>query len=192
VLIALDEAREGIAERIDELKREDSKSDYDQDRISERIAKLAGGLCVMRVGGPTEFVLKERRARVEDALGAVRSALEEGVVPGAGSAYLSVAECLQDREDLGTKCLVKALKAPLIKLADNAGQEGSSIVHYAADRRKSWEDGWIGWDVMKAEFRDLSEDPPIIDPVGVVKAVIEAAASVTATLLTAEASVADA
>jgi len=196
ILIAHDEAREVIRERIAALKREAGglASDYDQDQMSERIAKLAGGLCVMQVGGPTEMVLKERRGRVEDALGAVRAALEEGVVPGAGSIYLTVAERLHHddtEEGLGREALAQALKVPMIQLANNAGHEGKAIVYRAADKRKDDEYGWVGWDVVQEEFRDLGDDPPIIDPAPVAKAVIKAAASVAATLLTAEVSISD-
>ena len=194
MLVAHDEARGVIAERIQELKREHAglRSDYDRDRHAERIAKLAGGLCIMRVGGPTEPELKERRARVEDALGAVRAALEQGVVPGAGTSYKVVAESLQPPEDdpdtaLGWKVMIKALSAPLIHLANNAGHEGNAIAAHVLG-----ENIWSGWDVMLGEFRDLSESPPVIDPAPVAKTVIEAAASVAATLLTAEVSIANA
>jgi len=198
-LIAHDEAREVIAERIEELKREGAylDSDYDRDQMSERIARLAGGLCIMQVGGPTEMALKERRARVEDALGSVRSALEGGVVPGAGSVYLAVAEYFPRENDdteanYGWRVLSKALLAPLRQLANNAGHDGNSIVHQLLELRCSEDTEWLGWDVMEERFRDLGEDPPIIDPAGVAKSVITAAASVTATLLTAEVSIAEA
>lgn len=195
MLIAHKEAREGIKERIRELNREAEslKSDYDRDKNAERTAKLAGGLCVMRVGGATEPALKERRARVEDALGSVRAALEEGVVPGAGSIYLEVSEHIlaekSHKNNPGWHLMAKALRTPLVKLADNAGQDGLAVVHRASKARKEDLTGWLGWDVTEGVFRDLGADPPIIDPAPVAKAVIEAAASVTATLLTAEVSI---
>ena len=198
------EAGETIGERIAELKREAHTltSDYDRDQHAERIAKLAGGLCVMRVGGPTEIALKERRGRVEDALGSVRGALEEGVVPGAGSAYLTVADCLPNEHDgseggQGWEALAKALKAPLATLASNAGHDGRAIAWRAVSVREAageypidW--CWIGWDAMAEGFRDLREEPRVIDPAPVVKAVIKSAASVAATLLTAEISISEA
>jgi len=192
LLIAYEDARDTIGERIAELKHEAQSlsSDYDRDRHAERIAKLAGGLCIMKVGGPTEPALKERRARVEDALGAVRAALEEGVVPGAGSAYLTASERLW-ADTPGAQCLRRALRAPLEKIADNAGFEGRAIVYKVIEARDHDSAGWLGWDALMGDIRDLSVDPLILDPVPVVKAVIAAAASVASTLLTAEVSISE-
>jgi chaperonin GroEL len=204
VLEAYDEAQDTIRERIAELKREAGalSSDYDQDQHAERIAKLAGGLCVMRIGGPTEIALKERRGRVEDALGSVRGALEQGVVPGAGSAYLTVAECLPNEHDgseggLGWEAFAKALKAPLAAIASNAGHDGRAVAWRATTVRESHGEYpidwcWIGWDARVEDFRDLREDPRVIDPAPVVKSVIKTAASVAATLLTSEISISEA
>jgi chaperonin GroEL len=196
MFLALDEANEVIAERIEELKREGVHldSDYDQDRLSERIAKLSGGLCIMHVGGSTEPELKERRGRVEDALGAVRGALEEGVVPGAGTAYLEASEHLSvesPRDAHGWHIMAKALRAPLLKLADNAGKEGSSVAHAVSEARQADEYGWVGWDANTDTIRDLGDEPPILDPVAVTVSVIRAGASVAATLLTAEVSISE-
>jgi chaperonin GroEL len=199
VLEAYDEAQETIRERIGELRREQRNltSDYDRDQHAERIAKLAGGLCIMRVGGPTEIALKERRGRVEDALGSVRGALEEGVVPGAGSAYLTVAEGLLDEsKDLGWKALAKALKAPLAVIAENAGHDGRAVAWKACSVRESYGEDpigrcWIGWDANLGDFRDLRQEPPVVDPAPVAKVVILSAASVAATLLTSEISISE-
>jgi chaperonin GroEL len=189
---AVDEAREVIADRIEELKQEGlyCDSDYDRDRLVERIAKLAGGLCVMRVGGPTEPELKERRGRVEDALGAVRGALEQGVVPGAGVAYLEAAAHVHEFDGgPGWDTLAKALLAPILRLADNAGKDGPAILYQIQKVREDDEYGWVGWDAVQDEVRDLGADPPIIDPMPVAVSVIEAAVSVTSTLLTVEGSI---
>jgi len=198
LFLAYDEASGMVSERIQELRRQmqEASSDYDRDRISERMARLSGGLAILKVGGPTESVLKERRARVEDALGAVRAALEEGVVPGGGSAYLTASEYLStEGKDLnqaeqgGWSAMAKALKSPLATLAHNAGEEGPSVVHRTTKARRGDDSSWIGWDVMQRRLRDFSEDPLVLDPTPVATTAVEAAASVTATLITAEVSI---
>jgi len=197
---AYPEAQEGIKERMEWLKAEQAScaSDYDADRLKERISKLAGGIAILRVGGTTEAALKERRARVEDALGSVQAALNGGVVPGGGIAYLRAGlAVLADREKMaycvdemeaGSNIVVEALTKPLEYLAENAGENGAYIV------RKVLEDGelesWEGWDAKALKFRNMSDEPPVIDPADVVVTVIETAVSVASTLLTVEASVA--
>ncbi len=198
LFVALPEAQEIINERKEHLKREMASldSDYDRDRLSERIAKLAGGLCIVQVGGPTEAALKERRARIEDALGAVRGALKTGVVPGAGTAYLTASDTLLSEaandgsvEATGWKVLAQALRAPLYQLAINAGVSGDMTVHKVLEARKDDEYGWIGWDANSDTIRDLGEEPLVLDPALVVLSVLRAASSVASTMLTVEASI---
>jgi len=161
-------------------------SDFDKDRHRKRIAQLTGGMVILRVGGVTEAALKERRARVEDALGAVQAALKGGVVPGGGIAYLLVAELLsKGQPDLGGRLLVDALRAPLIQIAQNAGEDGRAILHQV-ERARGDGTNWIGWDASTGEVRDLLDDPPIIDPAPVVRQAIQSAVSAVSTLLTTE------
>jgi chaperonin GroEL len=204
ILIAYDEATELIQERIAEIRVEmqSSRSEYDRDRCNERIAKLSGGLCVMEVGGFTETEMKERRARIEDALGSVRAALESGVLPGAGNSYLAASlELLRaisedpngwsafskDWQE-GWRVFGRALQRPLVVLANNAGLRGDYTVEKAKD---TMEDGgiWMGIDMEDGSLRDLNASPEIIDPLAVVQAVMMTAASVSKTLLTVEAAV---
>jgi len=191
-LVAFDDALDSIQSRIRSLerRRDAAEHSHDRDRLSERIAKLADGLCVLRVGGVTEAEAKERRGRVEDALHAVRAALTEGVVPGAGMAYLAASEVIEtigfspgDR-GAGQRALVKALREPLRALVTNAGQEPSVVL----ERLRLASDGayWHGWDALSGQVRDLLEPPILADPLRVVRSTIETAASAAATLLTAE------
>lgn len=199
-LVAFDDlTTEQIDKRVEEIKHEmtSSKSEYDQDRCRERIAKLSGGLCLMQVGGITESVMKERRARIEDALSSVQAALEQGVVPGAGMAYLygahvlqaQIEEGLEERSHdfkAGYEMMAKALKKPLETLARNADHgNGVAKVHEVWEATKD-DDPWVGWDALQDRIRDLSEDPIILDPIAVVRAVILTSASAAGTLLTAE------
>lgn len=191
VLLAYDEAGELLEEHIRKLHAQEAVcvSDYDRDRLQERVAKLSGGLAILKIGGPTEAALKERRARVEDALGSVRAALREGVVPGGGTAYLRASERLaerpkdQDGFSQGWAIVQRALQAPVRKLMANAGYESDPI--YSLRDRSDWE----GWDVSQAIIRDLTLEPRIIDPTAVVVSAIRAAISVSATLLTVEATI---
>jgi chaperonin GroEL len=191
-LTALPEAAESIALRMEELRAQEATcvSDYDRDRLKERLAKLSGGLAVLKMGGVTEIAMKERRARVEDALGAVRAALRSGVVPGGGIAYLRAASVLGEpmtnmsAEAYGRRILRNALSRPLEILADNArGRHEGLIVARMVEARGA---GWDGWDALTDQYRDLSQDPMIADPTDVVVSVINAAVSVAATLLTVE------
>lgn len=186
VLIGYPEAQDTIKERIAELRQEleQTSSDYNRDRLAERIAKLAGGLCIMKIGGFSEAALKERRARVEDALGSVQSALTHGVVPGGGIAYLAASEVIPQGS-----LLAEALRAPLIQLADNAGLEGRVVLRQVQQAREGDDFGWVGLDLRQGQIRDLASEPTIVDPVPVVLSVIDAAVSVATTLLTVEISI---
>ena len=200
-LEAYPDAHEGIQARIAQLKTEKdaSTSDFDRDRLTERIAKLSGGLAVLKVGGLTEAALKERRARIEDALGAVRAALSSGVSPGGGVAYLRGAEGItvfledthpadgSDRNpdlEAGYQIVSHALLRPLAFLATHAGASPGQTLHGVEGK------GWIGWDARRDEIRDVRLSPCIYDPTGVVVEVIQAAVSVATTILTVETSVA--
>lgn len=199
VLVAHDEAMDLVEERIAEIKatKRFAKSEYDVDKINERIAKLSGGLCIMSVGGYTEAEMKERRARIEDALGSVRAALRSGVVPGAGSAYLACSHQL-GQVDLSGKdadfvagwgILQRALRRPLEVLARNAGYKPDYIVsQLLAEFDKGPDSYWLGWDALTGGLRNLAEGDLVIDPQAVARAVIEAAVSTAGILLTVESS----
>ena len=175
-------------------RMESSASEYDRDKLKERLAKLAGGLAVLRIGGVTEPAMKERRARVEDALGAVRAALKGGIVPGAGTAFLnaSVAEVGADKPEsfkAGWKLCQQALRKPIFVLAANAGQSGEMAVHYVTEALKKDPTGWHGWDVLTGKVRDLHSTPMVANPALVDRSSLLAAASVASTLLTVEVSI---
>ena len=197
VLEAYPEAEDRIQTRVHELRGQEEtlSSGYDQDRLRERMAKLSGGLALLKIGGVMEAARKERRARVEDALGAVRSALRGGVLPGGGVAYLWGSAFLgkMDLEDpdrtyrAGWKLLGKALQVPLGKLVDNAGGVGSWVVGEVLGAHK--ENLWMGWDFKTGGLRDMQMDPVVLDPAPVVVEVIRAAVSVATVLLTVETSV---
>jgi chaperonin GroEL len=172
---------------------EDAASDYDREKMQERLAKLAGGVAVIKVGGVTEIEVKEKKDRVEDALSATRSAVEEGVVAGGGVALIRVQGALDrvidelddETEQLGVRILQRALTAPLRQLVENAGREASIII---ADVRKA--DANVGYDVNGDQMGDMFK-LGIIDPVKVVRAALENAVSVAALMLTTEALVGD-
>ena len=195
VLIAYDDAQASIDARVAQIKREGESltSDFDRDVLHKRIGKLTGGLAILRVGGVTEAALKERRARVEDALGAVKAALKGGAVPGAGSTYLTIADELEDlAPDPVYRALAKALREPLRLIAQNAGEDGRAVVERVRQARAyaEWGDwaGWVGWDAREDVIRDLGDEtkPPIVDPALAVSSVIRAAFSTSAMLLSAE------
>ena len=180
------------------MEAQHAVSEFDRDRCNARRARLTGGLVIMQVGGTTEIEMKERRARIEDSLNAVRAALESGVVPGAGTAYLFAAEHLRDMDlaerstpyRAGWAMFCDALEHPLRTLAKNAGHgHGDVLVHRVAEFRKEDRTGWVGWDALLDQIRDLGEYPAIIDPTNVVTSVIRAASSSAALLLTVECSV---
>jgi chaperonin GroEL len=184
---------EGIKSRIKQLKSEieNTDSDFDREKLQERLAKLAGGVAVVKVGAATETEMKEKKHRVEDALQAARAALEEGVVPGGGVALLNAVEAIKldgfDDPDArtGAKIIVRALEEPLRQLAYNGGLEGSIVV----DRIRHAEKGH-GLNVETGEIEDLVK-AGIIDPTMVVRSALQNAASIAKNILMTEAIVAE-
>ncbi len=182
---------EDIKRRINEIKAQIEKttSDYDREKLQERLAKLSGGVAVLRVGAATEVEMKEKKARVEDALHATRAAVEEGIVPGGGVAYLRVLPKLQDLtganedQNTGIDIVRRALEAPIRQIVQNAGLDASVIV-----QRVKEGEGAFGFDAAREEFGDLYE-LGIIDPTKVVRVALENAASVASLLITTEAAI---
>ena len=185
-----------IEGRISQIKAqiEETTSDYDREKLQERLAKLAGGVAVIRVGGATEVEVKEKKDRVDDALNATRAAVEEGIVPGGGTALLrakkAVAELKSDIPDVqaGIKIVLKALEAPLRQIAQNAGVEGSIVVGKITDNTSS---ETFGFNAQTEEYVDMIQ-AGIVDPAKVVRTALQDAASVAGLLVTTEAMVADA
>ncbi len=185
---------ERIKGRIEEIKVEieRSTSDYDREKLQERLAKLAGGVAVIRVGAATETELKEKKHRVEDALSATRAAVEEGIVPGGGVALINAVKGIKklkmkyDDENIGVSIVRKALEVPMMGIAENAGKDGAVILETV--RRKQEEEGnkHIGYDVLNEEYVDMVK-AGIIDPAKVTKGALENAASIAAMILTTEA-----
>ncbi|NWG53784.1 MAG: chaperonin GroEL [Hydrogenophilaceae bacterium] len=187
-------AKKDIEARISQIRKqiEDTTSDYDREKLQERLAKLAGGVAVIKVGGATEVEVKERKDRVDDALNATRAAVEEGIVPGGGVALFRAALKLNvkgDNEDqnVGVAIVRKALEAPLRQIAENAGVEGSIVV---GKIREAKEDTF-GFNAQTEEYTDLVK-AGIIDPVKVVRTALQDAASVAGLIITTEASIAEA
>jgi chaperonin GroEL len=183
-----------IKERIASIKRqaEATTSDYDHDKLLDRVAKLGGGVAVIRIGAATETEMKEAKYRMEDALNATRAAVSEGIIAGGGSAYVhaqkavaKLAEGMTGDEKTGAQIVEKSLEAPLFAIVENAGLEGAVIVN----KVKESKDG-IGFDAVKETYVDMM-DEGIIDPVKVTKSALLNAVSVASTLLTTEAAVAD-
>ncbi len=179
-----------IQGRISQIKKEieDTTSDYDSEKLQERLAKLAGGVAVINVGAATETEMKEKKARVEDALHATRAAVEEGIVPGGGTAYIrcqkaleTLAAELEGDVKFGVNIVKRALEQPLRTLCENAGLEGSIVVEQVKKEKK-----FVGFDVDKEQFVDMFE-AGIIDPTKVARAALQNAASVASLLLTTEA-----
>jgi chaperonin GroEL len=187
-----------IKGRIEEIKVEIDKStsDYDKEKLQERLAKLSGGVAVIRVGAATETELKEKKHRVEDALSATRAAVEEGIVPGGGVALINAMEALKtlklgfDDENIGINSVRKALEVPMRKLSENAGQDGAVVVEEVRREQKSKKSKNIGYDVLKDEYVDMVK-AGIIDPAKVTKGALENAASIAAMILTTEALITD-
>ncbi len=185
-----------IEGRISQIKAqiEETTSDYDREKLQERLAKLAGGVAVIRVGGATEVEVKEKKDRVDDALNATRAAVEEGIVPGGGTALLrakkAVAELKSDVPDVqaGIKIVLKALEAPIRQIAQNAGVEGSIVVGKITDKTDS---ETFGFNAQTEEYVDMIQ-AGIVDPAKVVRTALQDAASVAGLLVTTEAMVADA
>ena len=183
-----------IDERIRQIKAQipETDSDYDREKLQERLAKLAGGVAVIQVGAATETELKERKYRIEDALNATRAAVEEGVVSGGGTAYINaigkvdeLIEKLEGDEKTGAFIIRRAIEEPMRQIAENAGLEGSVIVSQMQDKPKG-----VGFDVVKGEFVNMFK-AGIIDPTKVTRSAIQNAASVSAMFLTTEVAVAD-
>jgi len=184
-----------IEARIGQIKKqiEDTTSDYDKEKLQERLAKLAGGVAVIRVGGSTEIEVKEKKDRVDDALNATRAAVEEGIVPGGGVALLKASAVLATLEGdnadqtAGIAIVRRALQAPIRQISENAGVEGSIVVGKILDSK----DGAYGFNAQTEEYGDLVK-MGVIDPAKVVRTALQDAASVAGILITTEAAVADA
>jgi chaperonin GroEL len=183
-----------IEARIKQIKLqiEETTSDYDKEKLQERLAKLAGGVAVIRVGGATEAEVKERKDRVEDAMHATRAAVEEGILPGGGVALLRAYKVLDDLnvenddQKAGVRIVRKALEAPTRQIASNAGEDGSIIVGKIVENSQyAW-----GYDAQSGRYGDLVADG-IIDPTKVVRTALQDAASIAGLLITTEAMVAE-
>jgi chaperonin GroEL len=187
---------EEIKARINQIKIEIEKStsDYDREKLQERLAKLAGGVAVIGVGAATETELKEKKHRVEDALSATRAAVEEGVVPGGGVALLNAIEAIEDLKDddpdidTGINIVRRALEEPMRQLASNAGKVGAVIINEV--RRRRSEGGFVGYNVMTEAYEDMLKSG-IIDPAKVTRSAVQNAASIAAMILTTEVLIAD-
>ncbi len=186
--------REEIQARVAQIKAqiEETTSEFDKEKLQERLAKLAGGVAVIRVGAATETEMKEAKLRMEDALNATRAAVEEGIVAGGGSAYIHAAkeveklvEELEGDEKTGAKVILKALSAPLYQIAENAGLEGSVIVNKVMEAEKGH-----GFDAYKEEYVDMI-GAGILDPAKVTRSALQNATSVASTFLTTESCVAN-
>ncbi len=188
----------GIKGRIDQIRVEIEKttSDYDREKLQERLAKLSGGVAIIRVGAATETELKEKKHRVEDALSATRAAVEEGIVPGGGVALINAMSALDNvevanaDEKIGVTIVRKALEVPMRKIAENAGQDGNVVI--ANVRRAQGEQGNVnfGYDVLGEEYMDMVKGG-VIDPAKVTRGALENAASIASMILTTEALVTD-
>ena len=184
--------KEDIQARIRQIKQqiEDTTSDYDREKLQERLAKLAGGVAVIRVGGATEVEVKEKKDRVDDAVHATKAAVEEGVVAGGGAALLYAAKAINGLntenadQKVGVEILRNALKAPMRQIAENAGAEGAIVVATLLERG---EINW-GFDAQSNDYKDMFK-AGIIDPTKVVRTALQDAASVAGLMLTSEAMV---
>jgi chaperonin GroEL len=183
-----------IQARVAQIKAqiEETTSDYDKEKLQERLAKLAGGVAVIRVGGATEVEVKEKKDRVDDALNATRAAVEEGIVPGGGVALLYASKSLDtlvledDDQKAGVNIVRKAIQSPIRQILENSGVEASPVVH----RLLGGKSPTAGFDAQKEEFVDMIE-AGIIDPTKVVRTALQDAASVAGLLLTTEAMIAE-
>lgn len=187
-----------ISARVEQIKVEidRSTSDYDREKLQERLAKLAGGVAIIRVGAATEVELKEKKHRVEDALSATRAAVEEGIVPGGGVALLNALPALDDvvlpagDQMTGVSILRRALEAPMRKIAQNAGQNGDVVIQNVRRAQEEQGSTTIGYNVMTGEYVDMVE-AGIIDPAKVTRGALENAASIASMVLTTEALITD-
>jgi len=190
--------KSAIEGRIEEIRREidASTSDYDKEKLQERLAKLSGGVAVIRVGAATETELKEKKHRVEDALSATRAAVEEGIVPGGGVTLINAIASLDniklgnEDENTGVAIMRKALEVPLRKIAQNAGMDGAVIIQEVRRQQKAKKNHRIGYNVMTNEFVDTI-DAGFPDPAKVTRGAVENAASIAAMILTTEALITD-
>src|SRR3712207_6152035 len=187
-------SRSDIEARVGQIKAqiEETTSDYDREKLQERLAKLAGGVAVIRVGGATEVEVKEKKDRVEDALNATRAAVEEGIVPGGGIALLrakkGIGKLTAENPDVqaGINIVLRALEAPVRQIAENSGVEGSIVVGKVMENRSET----LGFDAQREEYVDMVT-AGIVDPAKVVRAALQDAASVAGLLITTEAMVAE-
>ncbi len=184
--------KEKLAARVKQIRTqiEDTTSDYDREKLQERLAKLIGGVAVINVGAATEVEMKEKKARVEDALNATRAAVEEGVVPGGGVAYVRCLEALtklelKGEQQLGKNILLRALEEPIRQIANNAGREGSVIVEHVKGLK-----GAMGFNAATEQYEDLIA-AGVIDPAKVTRTALQNAASVSGMLLTTECVIAE-
>lgn len=194
IVVVDDTTQPAVEARIKQIKRqiEDSDSEYDKEKLQERLAKLSGGVAVIEVGAATETELKDRKLRLEDALNATRAAIEEGIVPGGGTTLLKCqkkltefAKNLEAEERTGAEILIRALEAPCRQIADNAGARGEVIVERVKEL-----DAYMGYDAQNGEYVNMF-DKGIVDPAKVTRSALENAASIAGLLLTTEALVVD-
>jgi chaperonin GroEL len=179
---------DAISGRVGQIRRQidETTSDYDREKLQERLAKLAGGVAVINVGAATETEMKEKKARVEDALHATRAAVEEGIVPGGGTALIRAQVALdglklEGDEATGAELVRRAVEAPVRQLAANAGREGALIVEHVKNAK-----GNVGYNVAKDIYEDLVE-AGVVDPTKVTRSALQNAASIAGLLLTTEA-----
>ena len=181
--------KDAISARVSQIRKqiEETTSDFDREKLQERLAKLAGGVAVIRVGAATETEMKEAKLRMEDALNATRAAVEEGIIAGGGSAYIhaskevaKLAETLEGDEKTGANIILKALEAPLFHIATNAGLEGAVIINKVRESEPG-----VGFDAYKEEYVDMVSEG-ILDPAKVTRSALQNANSVASTLLTTE------
>jgi chaperonin GroEL len=184
-----------IRDRIAQIKAqiEITTSEYDKEKLTERLAKLSGGVAVIHVGAATEVEMKEKKLRIEDALNATRAAVEEGIIAGGGTAYVNVIPAVEkllpkvsEEEKTGVRIIAKALAAPVKQIAENAGLDGSVVLEKIRSSRRNG----YGYDVTKDVYCDMVANG-IVDPTKVARSALENAASVSAMILTTEALVAD-
>ena len=187
-----------IKGRIEQIRAEidNSTSDYDREKLQERLAKISGGVAIIRVGAATETELKEKKHRVEDALSATRAAVEEGIVPGGGVALINAMSALDglkmesDDAQIGVKIVRDALEVPMRKIAENSGKDGSVVVENVRQAQKRESNNQIGYDVLAEEYLDMVHGG-VIDPAKVTRGALENAASIAAMILTTEALITD-
>jgi chaperonin GroEL len=187
-----------IKGRIEEIRveKENSTSDYDKEKLDERLAKLSGGVAIIRVGAATETELKEKKHRVEDAVSATRAAIEEGIVPGGGVALINARAALNkvkpedDDAKVGVQIVRKALEMPMRRIAENAGQDGSVVLDTVLRKQADAKNKNIGYDVLAEDYVDMVEKG-WIDPAKVTRGALENAASIAAMILTTEALITD-